>query len=134
MIKIKKLHPDAVMPKFMTEGAAGMDITAIAVKETHQYIEYKTGLAISIPKGYAGLLFQRSSVSNMDLMLSNAVGVIDSDYRGEITFRFRKLGDNIYKVGDRIGQLVVVPFFSEVKEVDNLEETKRGDGGYGSTN
>ncbi len=134
MIKVKKLNKDAVVPKQMTSGAAGYDLTAISMKETHSYIEYGTGLAFQIPKGYVGLLFQRSSVSNTDMSLANAVGVLDSDFTGEVTYRYRHSGSNIYKVGDRIGQLVVIPLSNmEMIEVDELDKTQRGEGGYGST-
>ena len=136
IIKVKKLNKDAVVPKQMTDGAAGYDLTAITMKTSPilNYVEYGTGLAFQIPKGHVGLLFQRSSVSNMDMSLSNAVGVLDSDFTGEVTFRYRQSGPNIYKVGDRIGQLVVVPLSNmEMIEVDELDKTQRGEGGYGST-
>lgn len=100
-----------------------------------------TGISVEIPKGYVGLLFPRSSVSAKPLSLANSVGVLDQDYRGEIIFKFRFTGNsniqwekNAYKVGERIGQLLVLPSPQvELEEVDELEETKRGKGGYGST-
>jgi len=95
-------------------------------------------LAIEIPDGYVGLIFPRSSNSKTDLYLTNHVGVIDSGYRGEIMFKFRPrntlLDARIHHVGDRIGQLIVIPY-PKVKlvESDELSDTERGDGGFGST-
>ena len=96
-VKIKKLHPDAVIPSYAKPGDAGMDLTAISKRvetgsdENGEYIEYGTGLAIEIPEGHVGLVFPRSSVSKKDLFLANAVGVIDSGYRGEVKLRFKLL-------------------------------------------
>jgi len=135
MIKIKKLNSQIKTPKKATHGSSGFDIEAVSIKETDKYIEYGTGLCVSIPKNFTGLLFPRSSISNMDLRLCNSVGVLDPDYTGELTFRFSKHGPHIYKIGDRIGQLVVVPnpdFGMEI--VEKLADTERGTGGYGSTN
>lgn len=140
-VKIKKLHPDAMIPKYSKSGDAGLDLTAISINtDSQDYIEYGTGLALEIPEGFVGLIFPRSSISNKSLLLTNSVGVIDSGYRGEIKFRF-KLSNHYrtfsekYKVGDRIGQIIIMPYpqieFEEVKELDNSE---RGDGGFGSTN
>lgn len=137
-VRIKKLHPNATIPKYSKPGDAGMDISCVDVKYTDQYIEYNTGLAFEIPEGYVGLLFPRSSLSNKDLALSNSVGVIDSSFRGEITFRFKRLGDTfirkIYEIGDRVGQLIVMPYPKvELVLSDELTETERGTGGYGSS-
>jgi dUTP pyrophosphatase len=137
-VSIKKLAPEAVIPKYVKNGDAGMDITAISMTETDLYIEYGTGLAIQLPSNYVGLIYPRSSLSNFHLVLSNHVGVIDSGYTGEIRFRFKKTQDGpnskYYQVGDRIGQLIVMPYplvlFNEVTE---LEETSRGFGGFGSS-
>lgn len=151
-VKIKKLNNDAIIPKYSMPGDAGMDLVAISKRYVDDlYIEYCTGLAIEIPIGYVGLIFPRSSISNTDLTLSNSVGVIDSGYRGEIKFRFKvsaelatyvedKLGAErrdavYYDVGDRIGQLIILPYPKiELEEVQELSETKRNNGGYGSTN
>jgi dUTP pyrophosphatase len=137
-IKIKKLEEDAIIPAYASSGAAGLDLVAIDYKYDYDYgyHEYGTGLAIEIPEGYVGLIFPRSSISKMSLNLANCVGVIDSDYRGEITFRFRESGisGRFYTVGDRIGQLIIVPIprvtFTEVQKLNN---TERGANGYGST-
>ena len=85
-IQIKKLNPKAMATRAY-EGDAGLDLIAISQKEENGYIEYGTGIAIAIPHGYVGLLFPRSSISNKSLMFTNAVGVIDSGYRGEIKVR-----------------------------------------------
>lgn len=143
MLKVKKLVDKAVVPEYATPGAAGMDLVATSVDykvsgayDVIQYVEYGTGLAFEIPEGYVGLLFPRSSVSNTDLILANSVGVIDSDYRGEVKLRFREVGvlGSIYKVGDRVGQIVFVPFISlPVTVVNTLSGSDRGAGGFGST-
>jgi dUTP pyrophosphatase len=136
-IRFKKLHPTAVMPKRATDGAAGFDLTAVTCKYgDNGKVFYDTGIAVEIPAGYVGLVFQRSSVHKTGLMLCNAVGVIDADYRGSIQFVFRVGygGCSPYKPGDRIGQLVIVQNPQiEFVESDKLSETARGTGGYGST-
>jgi dUTP pyrophosphatase len=93
---------------------------------------------MEIPEGYVGLIFPRSSVTNKDLMLKNSVGIIDSSYRGQISFRFNRLSNNssseIYTIGERIGQMMILPVpVVQFKEVDELTETNRGEGGYGSS-
>lgn len=162
-VKIKKLVANAVIPSYATDGSAGMDLTA-----TSKWIDnegntcYSVGLAFEIPKGYVGLLFPRSSNAKKDLLLSNAVGVLDSDYRGEVKFKFKTtystvnpisflwqryicrkkivnvdctpLHGNEYEVGDRIGQIIIVKYPTiEFVESEELSETTRGKGGYGST-
>ena len=101
---------------------------------------YGTGLAMEIPEGYVGLVFPRSSIRNTDLSLSNAVGVIDSGYRGEIQATFNRKGVSqidghpIYMVGDRIAQIIIVPYPHIIfDEVDELSNSERGTGGFGST-
>ncbi len=133
-IKIKKLHADAVIPKYAKLGDAGMDIVAVGKEVTDKFIEYKSGLALEIPEGYVCLIFPRSSVSKKDLMLCNSVGVLDSGYRGELVFRFQKFGEEHYEIGDRIGQIIIIPYPRiEFEEVAELSESERGDGGFGST-
>lgn len=145
-VKFLKLSPDAVSPSYAKLGDAGMDLTAISKKyvaeidelknESKSYIEYGTGLAFEIPEGYVGLIFPRSSLSNKSLMLTNHVGVIDSGYRGEICFRFKRTieGSGEYEVGDRIGQLIIMPYPSvELKQVKALTRTVRGIAGFGSS-
>lgn len=136
-VKFKKVHPDAVTPTRGTENSAGLDITAIDVEVTEDYIEYKTGLALEIPAGYVGLIYPRSSVSKKDLIMANSVGVIDSDFRLPFTFRFKKteiIDAKIYKVGEKIGQLVIMPYpIIELEEATELQDPGTRTGGYGST-
>jgi len=136
--KIKKLHPNAVIPSYSKEGDAGMDITATEIiGNTTSQVTYGTGIAVEIPKGYVGLVFPRSSIRKMELELSNSVGVIDSGYRGEIQATFNKTNglDSIkYDVGDRIVQIMVIPYPNVVfTEVEELSDSERGNGGFGST-
>lgn len=139
-VKIKRLSEDSRIPQYAHPTDAGMDIYAIG--ETYdpitQVITYNTGIAVKIPEGYVGLIFPRSSVFKYDLQLTNSVGVIDSGYTGEIKFNFRVLNQNrgvkIYEIGDRIGQLIIMPYPKVVfEEVSELQSTDRGDGGFGST-
>lgn len=139
-IKIKKLHADAKLPTRSTDGSAGYDLTAVAgADDGIGMVRYSTGLAFEIPPGHVGLIFPRSSVCKTGLRLSNCVGVLDSDYRGEVTFVFDRRnvfdhGDNLYKLGERIGQIVIVELPQvEFVEADSLSDTARGAGGYGST-
>ena len=137
-IKFKKLTPEAVAPKQGTPGSAGFDLTAVSMRFDDRYHiwEYGTGIAVEIPPGYVGLCFPRSSVFRTGTFLSNGVGVIDSDYRGEIKAKFysRKGWNRNYKPGDRIIQLVIVPIPDvDFVESDDLSETERGTAGYGST-
>lgn len=140
-VKIKKLSDFAVVPAYSRAGDAGLDLTATSMVETDMYIEYGTSLAVAIPEGFVGYIFPRSSLSNYDLVLSNHVGVIDSNYRGEVKFRFKKTNDlrhvrdgNFYNFGDRVAQLIIMPIPTvNFTEVDDLDETVRGDGGFGSS-
>lgn len=136
-IKFKKLDDKAVAPYRANPGDAGVDLTAITLERDIEGIyTYGTGLAIAIPNGQVGLIFPRSSIYRKELTLTNSVGVIDAGYRGEIKFKFRPTDHNakVYEVGDRVGQLVIVPIqLTEFVEVDELNETKRGNGGFGSS-
>lgn len=154
-VKIKKLSENAVIPQYAHNTDAGLDLVATSKKVEDGCIVYGTGLAFEIPKGYVGLIFPRSSLAKKHLTLTNSVGVIDSGYRGEVTFKFRPSMDirnydgkkiemttsigilemfTDYSVGDRIGQLVILPYPKvEFEEVEELSESERGKGGYGST-
>ena len=136
-VKIKKLSPEAVIPTYAKVGDAGMDLVATSMKFDGTQITYGTGLAMEIPKGFVGLIFPRSSIRKTDLSLSNSVGVIDSGYRGEIQATFKKengLDSLAYKVGDRICQIIIIPYPPiEFEEVTELNNTERGEGGFGST-
>ena len=175
-IPFKKFNEDAVIPTKAHKPDAGFDLTCTSIKDTDKYVQYGTGIGMHIPLGYVGLIFPRSSVTKKDLMLKNSIGVIDSGYLGEISFRFWKLKHNSqihridinslpdnssiddyiekytkmgvqikdmpkmnrvfeqYEVGDRIGQII---FFElpqvTFEEVDDLEDSDRGTGGYGSS-
>lgn len=173
-VKIKKLHKDAVIPKYAKKGDAGLDLTAVSYEfDKYGNVVYHTGLAFEIPEGYVGLVFPRSSICKKDLSLTNAVGVIDSSFRGEVTAKFKptlcygdgffgeddikgfdkpkdeapmnvgymnefeKLSDDFHEMygeGERIAQMIILPYPQiEFKEVEELSETERGTGGYGST-
>jgi len=139
IVKIKKLHENAVIPVYSKPGDAGLDLVATSIDDdSYNNIIYGTGLAIEIPEGHVGLLYPRSSNSKTDLYLTNHVGVIDSGYRGEIMFKFRPINGiedaYIYAVGDRVGQLIIIPYPSiEFVETEELSDSDRGEGGFGST-
>lgn len=138
-IKIKKLSEAAVIPSYAKDGDAGLDLTATSLEVVdtgdYGYISYGTGLAIEIPTGYVGLIYPRSSISKTGHILANSVGVIDSGYRGEIQVRFKTIPDTtIYKVGDKIAQLIIKPYPEiQFEEVEELSNTDRGEGNFGST-
>lgn len=140
-VKIKKLSTEAVIPTYAKQGDAGMDMVATKIiNETLDSITYGTDIAMEIPEGFVGLVFPRSSIRKTHLHLSNSVGVIDSGYRGEIQATFKKVQgisnntlDN-YKVGDRIMQIMIIPHPTiQFEEVEELNNTERGEGGFGST-
>lgn len=140
ILKFKKLHPDAVLPGYATGGAAAFDLTAISWRydEEGDFFEYSTGLAVEIPDGYVGLVYARSSVTKSNMFLANGVGVVDSDYRGELLCRFKEVDRNtdrdIYGSGDRVAQMMIVELPQVyIVEADELSETTRGAGGWGST-
>lgn len=145
-VKYKKLNSAAVPPRFGSKDAAGMDFTAISMewKDDKQYWEFGTGIAVEIPTGWVGLCFPRSSISNTNMSLANCVGVVDSDYRGEVKARFREWQFNedgahchdnkAYETGDRIFQMVLVEIPEvTLEEIETLSDTDRGAGGWGST-
>ena len=139
-VKFKKLVPVAQLPTKAHEHDAGWDIYATSESypsggDTGLYVEYGTGLAMEVPRGYVALLFPRSSVSSTRHSLRNSVGVIDCDYRGEIKLRFTPdEGGTGYTMGDKIGQLVFVRLPKiEIEEVDSLSATSRSGGGFGSS-
>ena len=135
-VKVKKLVGNAVIPAYAKRGDAGLDLTATSIEENGTTITYGCGLAFEIPQGYVGLVFPRSSNADKDLLLTNSVGVIDSGYRGEVTAVFRKTKScwRKYEVGERFAQLVIIPYPQiELEEAEELSETERGTGGYGST-
>ena len=135
---IKKLHPNAVIPTYAKQGDAGMDLVATEIINEEAFqITYGIGLAMEIPEGFVGLVFPRSSIRKTDLSLTNCVGVIDSGYRGELQATFRKergVASRKYEVGERIAQIMIIPHPDiQFEETDELSNTERGDGGFGST-
>jgi dUTP pyrophosphatase len=145
-VNIKKLGDLAVTPTYSRHGDAGMDLTATSKwYDKSGNVCYGTSLAFEIPHGYVGLLFPRSSNTKKDLILGNSVGVIDSGYRGEVVFKFKstifneetmryEYGYSEYAEGDRIGQIIIMPYPQiEFNLVDELSTTDRGIGGFGST-
>ena len=141
-LNIKKLNPNAVIPSYGTEFAAGADLYACTNGETVTFQPgetklIKTGLAMEIPEGYAGLIYARSGIANKrGLAPSNKVGVVDSDYRGEIMVSLHNHSTKTQEIadGERIAQMVIAPFLKvEYTEVEELTDTVRGEGGFGST-
>jgi dUTP pyrophosphatase len=150
-VRIKKLNPNAIIPSYAKNGDAGMDLVATSIiSDTPEQITYGIGLALEIPEGFVGLVFPRSSIRKTGLQLSNSVGVIDSGYRGELQATFNKVfgsermydeikvkeiqSNEYYKVGDRIAQIMIIPYPPiEFVEVEELSNTERGEGGFGST-
>lgn len=137
-VKFKKLDSSAITPNYAKNGDGALDLTAtdFDITKDGKYV-YSTGLAFEIPEGYVGLLFPRSSICKTRLSLSNAVGVIDSGYRGEVKFVFNvdvESKNDHYCIGDKIGQLIIMPYPKVVlEEVQELSSTDRGTGGFGST-
>ena len=140
-VRIKKLDENAIIPKYGTDYAAGCDIYALVDdKETIKPGEtklIKTGIAMEVPTGYAALIYARSGLaSKKGLAPANKVGVVDSDYRGEIMVALHNHSNEVREIenGERIAQIVIAPYIKAIfEEVDNLDETKRGDNGFGST-
>ena len=161
-VRVKKLVPEAQIPKYAHYGDAGMDVVATSMNITDDYIEYGTGLAFEVPKRYVMLIFPRSSNSKQDLLLCNSVGVLDSTYRGELKVRYKRTyrivdiqedcrtlcqlnGDLVaegfefnackqYNTGDRVCQIMIIPYPEvTMEEAEELSDTDRGAGGFGST-
>lgn len=140
-VRFKKLSENAVVPSYGTAYSAGADLYSamqedvIIAPETTKFI--KTGIAIEIPEGLVGLIYARSGMAcKKGLAPANKVGVIDSDYRGEIMVALYNHSDSAVTVakGDRIAQLVLTPYIkADFEETDELDDTVRGDGGFGST-
>ena len=140
-MKIKLLNERAVVPTYGSSQAAGADLYAAVDKDIyinpHSTTMIGTGIAAEIPEGYFGAIFARSGLaSKQGLRPANAVGVVDSDYRGEIKVALHNDTDivQMVPVGSRIAQLVIIPYAkAKFEVVDNLDNTERGDGGFGST-
>ncbi len=140
-IKVKKLNPAATLPTYGSEYAAGADLYACidtpVTINPHETQMIKTGLAMEIPAGYAGLIYPRSGMaSKRGLAPANKVGVVDPDYRGEFMVALHNHSESPQTVepNERIAQLVITPFLTATfEECEELSETVRGEGGFGST-
>lgn len=141
LIAVKKLDERAVLPTYGSEFAAGADLYALAdgeiVFQPGETKFVRTGLAMEIPEGYAGLIYARSGLAcKRGLAPANKVGVVDADYRGEVMVALHNHSAVEQKIsaGERIAQLVVAPFLKTTfTEAEELNETVRGEGGFGST-
>ena len=149
-VKIKKIYEDSILPTKAHTTDAGYDLYAHSKSyDEDGNVVYGSGVAMEIPQGYVGLVFPRSSNAKKDLILSNSVGVIDSGFRGEISFKFKfspisntRTQEHYlsfayskrYEIGDRIGQIIIMPYPEiEFVEVDELSDSERGVGGSGSS-
>ena len=161
-VKTKIIDVNINTPKlsYAKEGDAGIDLTATSKwYDEHGNVCFGTNRAFEIPNGYVGLIFPRSSNAKQQLLLSNSVGVIDSGYRGEVMMKFKSSASSFslktliklifnpdtyitiinnfkisYYVGERIGQIIIIPYPQiEFEEAEELSETERNTGGYGST-
>lgn len=141
LLQIKKINAEAIIPTKGSQEAAGYDIYACAdndiVISPHNTVKVGTGLSMAIPNGYFGAVFARSGLSAKEgLRPANCVGVVDSDYRGELIVALHNDTDveKTIDKNERIAQLVVMPYLSvEFQETDELDDTERGSGGFGST-
>ena len=140
-INVKKLNEKAILPAYGSEYAAGADLYACidgeVTVEPHATVMIPTGIALELPVGYAGFIYARSGLaSKRNLAPANKVGVVDCDYRGEVKVALHNHGEaaQTVAVGERIAQLVVAPYITaEFTEADELSDTVRGAGGFGST-
>jgi len=139
-VKIKKLHPNAVIPQYATTGAACFDLVSVnevMIIPGREHVALKTGLAFEIPQGYVMMVYSRSGHGFKNgIRLANGTGVIDSDYRGEVMVKMHNDGSTALLVtaGERIAQAMIIPALQvELQVVDELSNTDRGSGGFGST-
>ena len=141
LVRIKKLDERAIVPTYGTDYSAGADLYAVIDGKVeiapHQTVMLNTGIALEIPEGYCGLIFARSSLgTKRGLAPANKVGVIDADYRGEVRVCLHNHSEVTATVehGERVAQLAIVPFLkAEFELSDELSDTVRGAGGFGST-
>ena len=139
-VKIKKLHPNAKIPTYATDGSCGMDVYSIdcEYKSDIDCFVYHTGLAFEIPDGYGLFPIPQSRNRRTDFYMPNTPGLVDVDYRGEVVLSYKSrdkyLKNQPFKVGEKCGQLVLLPCPKiEFEEVEELSETERGEKGHGST-
>ena len=140
IVNIKKLREDAIIPVYGNNYAAGADLYACIDKEIkikkNETVFIKTGIALEIPTGLVGLIFARSSLGcKKGLAPANKVGVIDSDYRGEILVALHNHSkeEQVIEKGDKIAQIVFMPYVKGIFQENELTDTERGSGGFGST-
>lgn len=139
-VKFRKTSIFAVTPTYANDGDVGLDLTVTSIKEENEYIQFNFGIAIEIPRHYFGLIVPRSSITKMNLMMKNSVGIIDSGYRGELCFRCKKVKfedgsqEKIYEVGEKAAQLIILPA-PEIflRETEELSDSERGTSGFGSS-
>jgi len=136
-IKIKKLHKDAIMPHYAHDGDAGMDLYAVEdiILWPHEPVAVPTGISIELPKGYVGLVWGKSGLALKE-GITTVAGVIDSGYRGEYKVVLLNTTEQYYYIdkGDKVAQLLIQPVMqAEIEESQELSETSRGAGGFGST-
>ncbi|MCS7213645.1 MAG: dUTP diphosphatase [Candidatus Calescibacterium sp.] len=137
-LKVKLLTDTAKLPIYATENSAGMDLFSDEETEIQPFEikAVRTGISVEIPQGYEGQVRPRSGLALKGITVANAPGTIDSDYRGEVKVILINLSRETFKVekGMRIAQLIISKYEKvQIKEVDKLSETKRGEGGFGST-
>ena len=133
-ININRLHRNAVKPIRATKGDAGADLTAVRMTLVGGRVICDTGLAFEIPEGYFGLLVPRSSCHKKDLTMPASLGVIDSGYRGSVQVVFKRHGSNIYNVGERVAQLIILPCeLASFSFTEELSDSERGSNGFGHT-
>lgn len=145
-VKIRRLHPEAILPKSWSDQACGLDLHAMLLTENgrpnnaivskNASRELPTGIAVECPRGYYALVVSRSGLARNNIFVTNSPGIIDPDYRGELKVLLYNGGFQAHYVkhGDRIAQLIFAPFVpASVREVEVLSETLRGEAGFGST-
>lgn len=141
-VKIKKVHPEAKMPVYGSDGAACFDFYAAHIVDTGfehgRTVTYGTGLQFEVPDGHVMMIYSRSGHGfKQGITLANGTGVVDADYRGEVLVKLTKRRSDILGmpcVGERIAQAMIIPVEQVAfEEADELSDTERGDGGFGST-
>jgi len=142
VLKMKKMNEKTIIPSYQTDQSAGMDLTVIDYKrKENDIVSFSTGLSVQIPENCFGMLCIRSGLGiKGNWILANSQGIIDSDYTGEVKIFLKYLGENdiqeeiVSLMETRVAQLIIVPYVKvEMKVVEKLNETERGEGGFGST-
>lgn len=134
--KINLLTSNSKIPEPATSESVGYDLTCTDISADDNIITCHLGISIEPPDGYAAYILPRSSLSKTGWMLGNSIGLIDPDYRGELQMKFIQVDEERrfpYNIGDRVGQLILLPIIKTDFQISNLSYTKRGKGGFGST-